>query len=365
MDDQNEKQDPAYQETMESLNAEITSKAESGHDRLVRHKRCLLQARRRKGAAFQQRLYSRWCEALDLYEIVLHMAVQCGAKFNRRFRPLAASTYDVRFEALSRLHGSASLVASEIYQLLLGGFASGAHARWRTLHEIAIVMQFIGQQDPDIAEAFLLHREVKAFEDAKQYQMHSQKLGFRDANPDEVDKLERRASELCQHYGASFRGDYGWAEPAIRKINPSFKGGSIGIKHIEKAVSSEHWNPLYRMANHAVHATSNSIKFNLGGNDYKQLILAGPSNGGLADPGHGSLISLMRATSTLMSCAIRMTPSLDSDANAFSVSSTAWGMVAELKTLAKFVDEAGHAFLAADKQIKKEEGEKPNVNQTL
>ena len=111
----------SIEEITERVTVELARAADRYRDRLGRHQVCVLQARRRKSTGFQERLYSRWADALDLYEMAMHVALECATKFNRRFRPLAAATYDVRFEALSRLHGNAALVASEIYQLLLGG----------------------------------------------------------------------------------------------------------------------------------------------------------------------------------------------------------------------------------------------------
>jgi hypothetical protein len=52
---------------------------------------------------------------------------------------------------------------------LLAGYASGAHARWRTLHEIAVVALFIAQEDNSTAERYVHHRFVKSYEDAVEY----------------------------------------------------------------------------------------------------------------------------------------------------------------------------------------------------
>jgi len=60
--------------------------------------------------------------------------------------PKAAAQNDYQFEALVRLQAGAARVAGEIYALLLSGYASGAHARWRTLHEIAVTALFIAQR---------------------------------------------------------------------------------------------------------------------------------------------------------------------------------------------------------------------------
>src|SRR5207244_4451291 len=101
----------------------------------------------------------------------LYIAHSCGGFFNRHFRPPdTAGTNDYKFETLVRLQGGAVRVAGEVYTLMLSGYASGAHARWRTLHEIAVVALFIAQEDKKTAERYVYHRFVKSHEDALKYQ---------------------------------------------------------------------------------------------------------------------------------------------------------------------------------------------------
>src|SRR5260370_35431821 len=51
-------------------------------------------------------------------------------------------------------------VTDEIICLLENGFADGAMARWRTLHEIAVVAAVISQHGEDIAERYVDHQAV-------------------------------------------------------------------------------------------------------------------------------------------------------------------------------------------------------------
>jgi hypothetical protein len=121
-------------------------------------------------------LYSRWAHPLDLYELCLYVAHNCGEYFNRKFRSKAAAEKDFQFEALIRLHAGAVRVAGEIYALLLSGFASGAHARWRTLHEIAVTALFIVQEDKQTAERYVHHR----FRSRRTRQITTARLMFHD-----------------------------------------------------------------------------------------------------------------------------------------------------------------------------------------
>src|SRR5262249_7708806 len=81
--------------------------------------------------------------------------------FNDAHRAEAAEEDDFRFDALTMLHSRACLVASETLELMKGGYPYGAHARCRTLHELAVFAAVIGEHDQELAERFLLHTTVE------------------------------------------------------------------------------------------------------------------------------------------------------------------------------------------------------------
>jgi hypothetical protein len=56
--------------------------------------------------------------------------------------------------ALTRLHARACQVAAEILALMQHGFADGAMARWRTLHEIAVIATFLRDRGEVMAERY-------------------------------------------------------------------------------------------------------------------------------------------------------------------------------------------------------------------
>src|SRR5207253_7548072 len=53
-------------------------------------------------------------------------------------------------------------------------------------------------------------------------------------------------------------------------------------------------------ASHAVHPSATFIRFSLGSREDVPVIMAGPSNADLADPGQGALLSLTNATAALL-----------------------------------------------------------------
>ena len=136
-------------------------------------------------------------------------------------------------------------------------------------------------------------------------------------------------------FGEDFKNHYGWAaQIAVKAKKPKFED-------LEKAAGLDHLRPYYRMASYGDHATSKGMVFDIG--TLQNLVggprglLAGASNAGLADPGHGSLISLNQCTAALL------TSKTDIEA------------VASLQTLQSFVDKAGQAFLEIHQEQVQEE----------
>jgi len=268
--------------------------------RIVRHGGKILRGRRVGMKGFEERLYGRWAIPLDLYELCLYIALNCGRYFSRHFRPGSATITDHKFKALLRLHAGATRVAGEVYALLLAGFPSGAHARWRTLHEIAVTALFIAQEDNETAERYINHRFVKSYEDAREYQKYAFMLGEEPFTDEEMTRIKQNYESMLVRYGADFHWPYAWAHPALLRRDPQLKGNKIGFQHLQAAVEIQHWTPRHRMASHAVHPSATFARFNLGSREDKHEVLPGASNADLADPGQNALFSLTNATAALV-----------------------------------------------------------------
>ena len=94
---------------------------------------------------FEERLRKHWGKPLELLDLFISLATEAGGEFNKAFSDEAARSNDPMFKALTLLHARACQVASATLVLLRSGFADDAHARWRALHEIAVVALFIGE----------------------------------------------------------------------------------------------------------------------------------------------------------------------------------------------------------------------------
>jgi len=67
----------------------------------------------------------------------------------------------------------------EIAVLLRSGYADGAHARWRTLHEISVVAALLKEHGEELAERWWCHVAVESLRGANQFNRYAHLLGER------------------------------------------------------------------------------------------------------------------------------------------------------------------------------------------
>src|SRR5258706_14015620 len=138
----------------------LASAIETFHADLIARAPQMLAERRAERIGFQARLYARWREAFDLYEVAWVVAQEAGARFVAKHQAQAAQEHDIAFGVLTRLHGRACLIASEVYSLLRAGQTTAAMARWRSLHEVSVVCYLIREHGSPLAQRYLDHEAV-------------------------------------------------------------------------------------------------------------------------------------------------------------------------------------------------------------
>jgi len=112
------------------------------------------------------------------------------------------------------------------------------------------------------------------------------------------------------------------------------------------------------MASHAVHPSATFIRFSLGSREDIPVMLAGPSNADLADPGQGALNSLAHATAALLTYESQ-SDSLEHLEHRVSLSA----MVFALKGLSDFASaEFVKVHRELEDEIRKEKGTPPRVS---
>jgi hypothetical protein len=285
---------------------------------------------RRDMNGFRKRLDQRWGAGLEGLRMLITITREFGDGFNKDGHAAGGGSDPQAFDVLRRLHARACQVAEEVICLLSNGFADGAMARWRTMHEIAAVAYLIGQHGDGLAERYIAHQIVEARGAAIQYRKHQERLRQKPISDGEYNRIEKAYQTALQTYGEAFGGQYGWAADHIGRKRAT-------MADIQEAANIDHLGPYYKMASHNVHANPKGVFFKHGLIGESEVLLAGPSNAGLTDPGHATALSLIQISSVLM----KQNPTVDN-------------MVA-VKIMQRLADEIGEALLLAQKRLVEDE----------
>jgi hypothetical protein len=234
---------------------------------------------------FRKRLEERWGKPLGQLRMLLTMSREwCQAAHNHANSMKRSRKKQLR-EILVRLLVRACQVTDEIICLLENGFSDGAMARWRTLHEIAVVTVVISQHGESIAALYVAHQAVESKRALNKYASCCGPLGYKPLSARAVKKITKAYDEAVAKYGKDFDADYGWAAIYLKKKRMTFAD-------LEAEAGRAEMRSYYQMGNDNVHAGVKSIFVRLGLLDDYSGLLAGRSNAGLMEPGQNAAHTL-------------------------------------------------------------------------
>jgi len=253
----------------------------------------LLKEEQKKAKSFSRHITEMWEKPLKLLEMLISICLDAGASFAIK-EVDSPENLDPLKEVLIYSHARACQVSSEILTLLSNGFADGAYARWRALHEITVISIFIATHGKETAEKYAQHKIINDYKEANQYQKYCHILGFKPLPEDELDTLKQKRDQLIQKFGKGFKSDYGWATDILKKERPT-------LYDIEHSIDLNHLRFFYQSANLNVHASARSMVYRFGTDGFSdEILLAGKSIYGLTESGQHTAYSLSLITSTLM-----------------------------------------------------------------
>lgn len=227
-----------------------------------------------------------WGLVIEKMFVLKVVVLEIADNFNSNHREEAEKENNYVFDVLTRLLARSCQVYSEILILLEHGFADGAMARWRTLHEITVIAHYIESNGNDIALKYLAFEKIESYKAARLFQEKSVKLNIDPIPETEFLDLKTMYDELIVKYGKNFKSEYGWASESLNIKNPNFS-------QIETQVELDHLRPYYKSASFNVHANPKGIFYKLGSiSDEVDHLLAGPSIFGLQQPAFCSANSL-------------------------------------------------------------------------
>ena len=250
-----------------------------------------IKSERRKFTDYHNKI---WGKPLDLLDALISLSLELGSEFSQKFDFTISNDNEIILGVLTRLHARGCQVSSEILTLLRSGFADGAHARWRTLHEISVIAQFIAMNEKDVAERYVAHSAVADYQRAQQYRKYSDDLSYAPMPDEDFDTIKSNFDEVLKKYGSNFRFDYGWASEVLG--NPK-----LNFTNIEEKVNESHMQPFVKLAHVNIHAGSKGIFSRLGSPPNNDLLVAGASVFGVGEPGQNTAYTISNLTSTLLS----------------------------------------------------------------
>ncbi len=278
---------------------------------------------------FRGFLEDRWGIPLAQLRMMLTIAREWCPELNNKPRDFEKDNKSKLHNVLIRLLIRACQVTNEIICLLENGFADGAMARWRSLHEIGVVASVISLHGEDIAERYIAHAAVESRRAMDRFTECRERLGHKPISKRARRKIMKAYQAVIDRYGEVFKGNYGWAAEHLRKKSPTFA-------ELEVEAGREEMRAHYQMGNDNVHAGVKSIFHRLGVLENYVHLLPGRSNAGLAEPGLNTALTLMR-----LSVLVCMSNDLDD--------------LAIAQVMISLSDETQRSFCLADKKLRRDD----------
>lgn len=297
------------EEKIESIINKIYSKemideySEPVYNTLINQAPIMYEEHRLEELEFESRLQMRWLNAFYGLKSVITISEEISMGIIDEYlegKKRDDGTYIVPFEydMAFKLHGKSIVVSKEIFTLLKSGYSDAAISRWRTLHEISVVLALITDciennkdRAQELADRFY-NRSI-----IEEYKIKKNRKKMNKEERDILEKLKKDFWDIEKKYGTKFiNEDYEWARIVLPEVN-----GRIYFSHLEKKTKNTELTPYYKMANSQIHSTSFGLHQSFGDMDGSGIgVVYGPSNYGLSIPGQLTIISIIRSTTSLL-----------------------------------------------------------------
>jgi hypothetical protein len=255
--------------------------------------RGMLDAQRKQTSDYTSSLYDIWKIPLDKIECLIRISLESGEKELTKLRALPDFKTSFKYAAIIKIHSRALHISNEILVLLKSGYSDGANSRWRSLHELAVISEFLYTNADEISKRYLDHELVRRFKEATDYQAECRGLGYKPLSRREYNEIRRAKESICAEYNDRFQDDYGWI-PSSLLANRNFRA-------LEQYVNLNRFHPFYNLSCDSVHGGPKGFyRIGLTRELQKNLLLIGPSIYGLADPLQNTAISLGQVSACLL-----------------------------------------------------------------
>lgn len=228
-------------------------------------------------------IYNIWGDSLTSLKELIILQSETIEIFSEKYNK---NDDDLTIYVLLSIYARSNQVAKEILILLENGFADGAEARWRTLHELVVTSAFIVQYKGEVAERYIDYQGIEVYRAATKYNEYFERIGGDRIPEKEFQEIENEYNNLNKKYGKEFKNSYGWASN-ILNLNKR-----LTFEDIEKSVKFDHYRPYYKSASYNIHANPYGNFSRLGLLEKETHLLTEGSYIGLSEPGKAVAISL-------------------------------------------------------------------------
>lgn len=185
-----------------------------------------------------------WGTAIDQLELLRHLVLEWNyAKLERRegcyVNPNTAF-------ALNKLVLRAYEISGELTTLTRAGYADGALARWRSLHEICVVAMFLARRSDRCSEMYLSHHWIEELRLLEVDRASGTARAVNTHRDRYESNLRLQKTKLVKKFGAAFASDNGWASVELGRLKTTFRD-------LESQVGLETLRRGYQQANSIVH----------------------------------------------------------------------------------------------------------------
>lgn len=242
-----------------------------------------------------EKISNRYGYSIKLFESFIELNNQIGfLTYNKYYKLFDTYEDHFKLDTLIALHVRACQITNEILVLVRNGFADGAHARWRTIHELSVTFLYLYDADYEVIQMYNDFEIIEKYKKANDYRNCYESLDFDSMAENDWLELTKEKNELILKYGKEYSENYGWTMKDLPK-------GKRNFRELEKLVGISDLRVIYTWANDNIHAGVSGIKEKLSlREEESNHLLSGPNDCGFLDPVQYTTNSLCQISEILL-----------------------------------------------------------------